>query len=62
MDSRLENLSVQILQGLLAGRPSSFRLGDMEESKVYVKSAIQLAEILIAECEKVEKNRRFYGR
>lgn len=53
MDSRLENLSVQILQGLLAGRKSILAPFDIEES--YVTLAVHLAEMLIVKCEKSTK-------
>jgi hypothetical protein len=51
MGNRLEDLSVQILQSLLAGRRFPFSLDDIEESKLYVKSSVRLAKMLIAECE-----------
>lgn len=54
MASRLEDLSVQILQGLLAGRRFPFSLDDVNESRLYVKSAVQLAGMLITECNKHE--------
>jgi hypothetical protein len=54
MDSRLEDLSVQILQGLLAGRRASRSSIEEKQSECYVKLSVNLAQLLIAECEKVE--------
>jgi hypothetical protein len=54
MGSRLEDLSVQILQGLLAGRRASLSSDEAKQAECYVKSAVQLAQLLIDECEKVE--------
>lgn len=57
MGNRLEDLSVQILQGLLAGRRASISSVEEKQAECYVKSAVQLAQLLIDECEKVEMAR-----